>query len=235
MFSRLCPPALIYLIFCIIQIGIDIMKGYNNTALIKVWVTFVFTILLNYLCQSGLGIVSWIIVFVPFILMTIIVAMLLMLFGLDPRSGKLRVYKTDKDKPLVNTQVKLQAKKSNDRYGLDKPDEQQIEYDKLNIQNKSQTRIKKDTAYGMYTDFHSTSDGRRKEYVKIIRNILIDMRKSHPAAYFENQANACINKHDGDGDFEKCLQSLVLDTANKLGGRAKRNFLKRVRSRNIIK
>jgi hypothetical protein len=234
MFSRLCPPALIYLIFCIIQIGIDIMKGYNNTALIKVWVTFVFTILLNYLCQSGLGIVSWIIVFVPFILMTIIVAMLLMLFGLDPRSGKLRVYKTDKDKPLVNTQVKLQAKKSADRYGLDKPDEQQIEYDKLNIQNKSQTRVKKDTAYGMYTDFHTTSEGRRKEYVKIVRNILIDMRKSHPAAYFENQANACINKQ-GDIEFERCLQDLVLNTANKLGGRAKRNFLKRVRSRNIIK
>jgi len=233
MFSRLCPPALIYLIFCIIQIGIDIMKGYNNTALIKVWVTFVFTILLNYLCQSGLGIVSWIIVFVPFILMTVIVAMLLMLFGLDPKSGKLRVYKTDKDKPLVNKQVKLQATKE-DRYGIDKADETQIEYDKLNIQNKSQTRVKKDTAYGMYTDFHTSSDGRRKEYVKIVRNILIDMRKSHPAAYFENQANTCINKQN-DEEFERCLQDLVLSTAEKLGGRAKRNFLKRVKSRNIIK
>ena len=158
MFSRLCPPALIYLIFCIIQIGIDVMKGYNNTALIKVWVTFVFTILLNYLCQSGLGIISWIIVFVPFILMTVIVAMLLMLFGLDPRSGKLKVYKTDKDKPLNNNpqnEIKLNKE---DRYGSDKPDESTTEYDKLNIQQKSQTRTKKDTAYGMYTDFHSTND-----------------------------------------------------------------------------
>ena len=86
----------------------------------------------------------------------------------------------------------------------------------------------------MYTDYQSTSDGRRKEYVKIVRNILIDMRKSHPAAYFENQGNNCINK-SSDQEFERCLQDLVLDTANKLGGRAKRNFLKRVRSRNIIK
>jgi len=234
MISRLCPPALIYLIFCIIQIGIDVMKGYNNTALIKVWVTFVFTILLNYLCQSGLGIISWIIVFVPFILMTVIVAMLLMLFGLDPRSGKLKVYKTDKDKPLNNNpqnEIKLNKE---DRYGSDKPDESTTEYDKLNIQQKSQTRTKKDTAYGMYTDFHTTNDGRRKEYVKKVRNILIDMRKSHPAAYFENQANSCINK-SSDQEFEKCLQDLVLNTANELGGRAKRNFLKRVRSRNIIK
>ena len=107
MFSRLCPPALIYLIFCIIQIGIDVLKGYHNTAMIKVWVAFIFTILLNYLCQSGLGIISWIIVFVPFILMTIIVAMLLMLFGLDPRTGKLKIYKTEKDKPLVNNKIKV--------------------------------------------------------------------------------------------------------------------------------
>jgi hypothetical protein len=234
MFSRLCPPALIYLIFCIIQIGIDVMKGYHNTALIKVWVTFVFTILLNYLCQSGLGIISWIIVFVPFILMTVIVAMLLMLFGLDPRSGKLKVYKTDKDKPLDNKNPKNEIKLNTDRYGSDKPDESQTEYDKLNIQQKSQTRTKKDTAYGLYTDYHTTSDGRRKEYVKIVRNILIDMRKSHPAAYFENQGNNCINKSN-DQEFERCLQDLVLNTANKLGGRAKRNFLKRVRSRNIIK
>jgi len=230
-FSRLCPPALIYLIFCIIQIGIDVMKGYNNTALIKVWVTFVFTILLNYLCQSGLGIVSWIIVFIPFILMTVIVAMLLMLFGLDPRSGKLKVYKTEKDKPLVKKEIKMNVE---DRYGSDKPDESQMEYDKLNIQNKSQTRSKKDSGYGLYTDFHTTSEGRRKEYVKIVRNILIDMRKSHPAAYFENQANGCINKKN-DEEFERCLKDLVLNTANKLGGRAKRNFLKRVRSRDIIK
>ena len=207
------------------------MKGYNNTALIKVWVTFIFTILLNYLCQSGLGIVSWIIVFIPFILMTVIVAMLLMLFGLDPRSGKLRIYKTEKDKPLVKNELKMKVE---DRYGIDKASESQVDYDKLNIQNKSQTRIKKDTGYGMYTDFHTTSDGRRKEYVKLIRNILIDMRKSHPAAYFENQANNCVNKSN-DEEFERCLQDLVLNTANKLGGRAKRNFLKRVRSRNIIK
>ena len=38
--------------------------------------------------------------------------------------------------------------------------------------------------------------------------------------------------HDVNG--QSMIQH-VLNTANKLGGRAKRNFLKRVRSRNIIK
>ena len=70
MLSKLCPPALIYLIFSTTQILIDIFKGFYNTAFLKAWVTMVFTILLNYLCLRGLTTVSWIIVFIPFILMT---------------------------------------------------------------------------------------------------------------------------------------------------------------------
>ena len=87
--ANLCPPAFIYLIFSITHIAIDSFQGMYNTALMKLWVSFIFTILLNYLCELGLGIVSWIIVFIPFILMTMIVGILLIVFGLDPRSGKL--------------------------------------------------------------------------------------------------------------------------------------------------
>jgi hypothetical protein len=90
LFEKICPPALLYLVFSITQIAIDAMKGLYNTALIKCWVTFIFTIILNYLCESGLGIVSWIIVFIPFILMTLIVAILLVMFGLDPSTGKIK-------------------------------------------------------------------------------------------------------------------------------------------------
>ena len=91
LFERICPPALLYLVFSITQIAIDSMKGLYNTALIKCWVTIVFTIILNYLCESGLGIISWIIVFIPFILMTLIVAILLLMFGLDPSTGKMKL------------------------------------------------------------------------------------------------------------------------------------------------
>jgi hypothetical protein len=47
------------------------------------------TLLLNALCQSGMGVISWIIVFIPFILMTVIVTMLLYIFGLDAASGSI--------------------------------------------------------------------------------------------------------------------------------------------------
>ena len=71
MLANLCPPALIYLVFSTTQIVIDTIKGFHNTAFLKIWVTFAFTVLLNFLCEKGLGIVSWIIVFIPFILMTL--------------------------------------------------------------------------------------------------------------------------------------------------------------------
>ena len=96
-FQNLCPPALIYLIFSITQIVIDTVKGLYNTALIKIWVAFIFTILLNYLCNLGLGIISWFIVFIPFLLMTLVVAILLLMFGLDPSTGKIKILDNKKN------------------------------------------------------------------------------------------------------------------------------------------
>jgi hypothetical protein len=60
-----------------------------NTAFFKVIVMIVITILLNALCQGGMTIVSWIIVFVPFMFMSVIVGILLYVFGLDAATGTL--------------------------------------------------------------------------------------------------------------------------------------------------
>jgi hypothetical protein len=90
MFS-LCAPALIYVAFSLTQIVIDTFKGLYNTAFFKVIVMVIITILLNALCQAGMGIISWIIVFIPFIFMSIIVAILLYVFGLDPSTGALNI------------------------------------------------------------------------------------------------------------------------------------------------
>ena len=86
---NLCPPAFIYLVFSITQIMLDTFKGLYNTAFFKFIVMIMITLLLNALCQMGLGIVSWIFVFIPFIFMTVIVAMLLYIFGLKDSTGKL--------------------------------------------------------------------------------------------------------------------------------------------------
>jgi fatty acid desaturase len=60
-----------------------------NTALVKFIVMIIFTFLLNILCQRGLTVISWFIVFIPFITMTIITTLLLITFGLSPFSGKI--------------------------------------------------------------------------------------------------------------------------------------------------
>jgi hypothetical protein len=88
---NLCAPALIYVAFSLTQIIIDTFKGLYNTAFFKTIVMIIITILLNALCQAGMGIISWIIVFIPFILMSVIVAILLYVFGLDPATGKLNI------------------------------------------------------------------------------------------------------------------------------------------------
>jgi hypothetical protein len=89
MLDNLCPPAVLYLGFSLIQIIIDIFKNMYNTAIMKFIVMIVFTIILNILCSSGLSVISWMIVFIPFIMMTILTSLLLFVFGLSPSSGKL--------------------------------------------------------------------------------------------------------------------------------------------------
>ena len=88
--DSICPPALIYLAFSLTQIVIDTFKGLYNTAFFKFIVMVTITFLLNALCQGGMSIISWIIVFIPFMFMTVIVAILLYVFGLDAATGTLK-------------------------------------------------------------------------------------------------------------------------------------------------
>ena len=86
-FSRMCPPALLYLAFSLTHVIIDTFRGNYSTALTKSVMMVVFTLVLNFMCQNGLSIISWIIVFLPFILMTYITAVLMYVFGLQPSSS----------------------------------------------------------------------------------------------------------------------------------------------------
>lgn len=106
--TNLCAPAIIYLIFSATQILIDTFKGLYNTAFMKVIVTIMVTLLLNILCQRGYSLVSWIIVFIPFILMSVIVSMLLYVFGLDVTTGSLN-YKCDNNNVDCGNNISIDA------------------------------------------------------------------------------------------------------------------------------
>jgi len=118
----LCPPALIYIAFSLIQIILDTFKGLYNTAFMKTIVMIIITILLNALCERGMGIISWLIVFIPFIFMSVIVAILLYVFGLDPETGQLHIECDSKKKYGGNlvfsssSQTKQTNNNSNTKY-----------------------------------------------------------------------------------------------------------------------
>ena len=253
--KSLCPPALIYLIFSVTQIGIDVVKGYFNTALMKVWQSIIFTILLQFLCNAGLGIISWIIVFVPFMLMTVITIMLLTVFGLDPKSGKLKVYDqpplisnekrthnhgythTHKPEESPTSDIKSDPPRVTSDLQTKETEEEEIQqdekdYDKAMIQHDGKG---KDYSFRWFSRLYSSENkfGRRREYVKIARNILMDMGQMDMAAAFANQAESCINRTSND-DFENCLKILCIDVADQLGGEKKKEFVDRLKSRNII-
>lgn len=87
MVESLCAPALIFLILTVIQVLIDIFKSYYNEAFIKFISMILITLLLNILCKKGLATIAWLMVFIPFILMTIISIVLVVVFGLNPADG----------------------------------------------------------------------------------------------------------------------------------------------------
>jgi hypothetical protein len=95
--NSLCPPALLYLGFSIIQIIIDLFRSDHVTAFFKFLVMLVFLFILQNLCDTGLSIISWFIVFVPFIMMTYISSVVFYLFGMKPAPGSAQITKGKKE------------------------------------------------------------------------------------------------------------------------------------------
>ena len=93
--ENVCPPALLYLAFSVIQIIIDLYRGDSVQAMFKFIVMVIFTIVLNAICKAGMSIISWFIVFIPFILMTYVTTILFFVFGINP--GKVQPKNRDKN------------------------------------------------------------------------------------------------------------------------------------------
>lgn len=88
MISTLCMPALIYAVYATSHVVIDLYRGLYNTAFVECIIGILFTLTLNMLCFKGFTAMSWIIVSIPFILMTAVAGILLFAFGLNPATGK---------------------------------------------------------------------------------------------------------------------------------------------------
>jgi hypothetical protein len=66
--ENLCPPALLYLIFLVVQVGLDLSLGLWATLFLKVLFGIASILVLDMFCGVGLGVVSWVLVATPFLI-----------------------------------------------------------------------------------------------------------------------------------------------------------------------
>ena len=86
--TKLCFPALIYLIFFIVHVLIEMSNNNVNGAILQLISGILITLLLEVLCIKGLNIVSWIIEFIPFIFYTYITFIIYYVFNVNPKNSK---------------------------------------------------------------------------------------------------------------------------------------------------
>jgi len=70
----LCPPALLYLIFLVVQLGLDGSLGMWATFVVKAILGGATVLVLDTLCGIELGVVSWFLVAAPFIITSLATA-----------------------------------------------------------------------------------------------------------------------------------------------------------------
>lgn len=83
----MCIPALIYLVYAIIYILIDVKNNVYDNIIIKSWISILIFAVLNVLCNNELTILAWLMICIPFIYMVYIMAILFYTFNINPSSG----------------------------------------------------------------------------------------------------------------------------------------------------
>lgn len=69
--DALCPPALLYLIYSVIHVGLDVSQGLLVTAAVKTVMGLAGVVVLDVLCGIELGVVAWAIIATPFLMMAL--------------------------------------------------------------------------------------------------------------------------------------------------------------------
>ena len=128
--SKICSPALIYLVFALSQVIIDTYKRAYNIAFVKFIQMVVFTLMLNLLCTRNLTWISWIIVAIPFIFMGFMTLMLMYVLKLDGRDNV--IVDDDEDEDDGNTEEDDKETDENDNLSDDNPNNDNVVYVRSN-------------------------------------------------------------------------------------------------------
>ena len=101
--DSLCPPALLYLLYSVVHVGLDLSQAMFLTATVKLIMALAGVFVLDALCSVELGVVSWVIIATPFIMMALATSISLGL-GMDRMAAR---YVTEKFQgPLTGDNLK---------------------------------------------------------------------------------------------------------------------------------
>ena len=129
--SSLCGPAILYIGFSLIQIIIDLYKNLFSAAFIKIIVMLILALTINVLCEMGLQVIAWFLVFIPIIMMTIISTLLLKTFGTDPNSDFLRSKVIDETNTNNNNETSNISSFEDNVERIDRDKKRKLFYDKI--------------------------------------------------------------------------------------------------------
>ena len=91
--NYLCPPALLYVVFFLIQIVIEISNESYKQALTQSIICIIFTCILQIFCNANLTLIAWLLVFIPVIMYTYMVLLIFMVFRLNPDKAQKHLIK----------------------------------------------------------------------------------------------------------------------------------------------
>lgn len=72
--ERLCTPAFLYLVLVSLSVGLDVSLGLLSVALVKAVIGVAIVVILDTFCTVNLGVVSWVLVATPFVIMALATA-----------------------------------------------------------------------------------------------------------------------------------------------------------------
>jgi hypothetical protein len=82
--DNLCTPTVVFIVFSIAHLSLDMYDQQYTLALLKVVLAILMVCLLEMLCILKLHVVAWVLVFMPLILYSYMTLIIFSVFGLDP-------------------------------------------------------------------------------------------------------------------------------------------------------
>ncbi len=82
--ETLCPPAVLFMMFMIFYLIVELFEEHYAMALLKLLCSIVMIVFLQLLCSAHMEIIAWILVFLPLIIYSYMTFLLFFVFGTNP-------------------------------------------------------------------------------------------------------------------------------------------------------